>query len=98
MSFALTANQNAQVETPVVNYHLVNGDVVLYQKQFAVLMESIAVQMDTLAGMVRFAYIYLGIFCSVVRDIEKRKSKFCMRSKTKTVCMLSSQIKTRHFE
>ena len=86
------------METPVVNCHLVNGDAVLYQKPYVVLTMSIAVQMDTLAEMVRSAYFYLYIFFSVVRDVENSKSKFYMRSVTKIVCMLSTQIKTRQFE
>ena len=44
------ACQNAQVEIPVVNYHLVNGDAVLYQKPRVVLMEFIVAQTDTLAA------------------------------------------------
>ena len=47
MLFALTVNQNAQVEIHAVNYPLVNMAVALYQKPFAVLMEFIAVLMDT---------------------------------------------------
>ena len=46
----LVHNLNAQVETPVVNYHLVNMAVFLYQKPYAVLMESITAQMDTLVA------------------------------------------------
>ena len=57
MLSVLTVNQNAQVEILAVNYHLVNMAVVLYQKPFVVLMEFIAVQMDTLAEMVRFVRI-----------------------------------------
>ena len=40
------ANQSAQMTAHAVNYPQVSGVVVLYQKLFAVAMESIAAQTD----------------------------------------------------
>ena len=54
---------NVQMEILVANCHLVNGDAALYQKPYAVLMEFIAVQMDTLVVQgVGFHYELLANF------------------------------------
>ena len=53
MSFALMGNRNVQMETHVVNFPQDNGVVVLFQKQFAAVMEFTAVQMDTLVMFLR---------------------------------------------
>ena len=51
--FALMGNHNVQMETHVVNFPQDNGVVVLFQKQFAAVMEFTAVQMDTLVMFLR---------------------------------------------
>jgi len=48
MLFVLMASLNAQMVTHAVNFLQGNGVVVHFETRFAVVMESIAAQMDTL--------------------------------------------------
>ena len=66
----LMACQNAQVEIPVVNCRLVNGDVVLYQKPHVVQMEFIVAQMDIAVTLVGY------IFSLFVHSIGSHKGDF----------------------
>ena len=67
------ASLSAQMGIPAVNFHQDSGVVVLYQKLFAVVMECIAAQMDTLVMFQREPVAKEEHLCQFYRRCEHQR-------------------------